>query len=186
MLMVRMLDLGKRKEKLLMIAAVSSLVAIMTCIICDFFVSKQLDWSVIVTMSMIVAWLFVPVTFGSKASVRNGLLVASFLCVPYLVALSIILEEQAVMILGGAIAIFTCLMVWFLYFLSLKLKGQPLLMIGTIFLLSIPFIMGIVWLHDSYFHRVSNSTEYSLSLSISFLLAVGCFLLNMLKRFSYK
>lgn len=184
--MMKILGVRKRKETLLIMAAICSLVAIMICIICDFFISKQLDWSVIVMLSVIVAWLFVPVTIGKKASVRNSLLVASFLCVPYLVALSVILKEQAVMILGGAIAVFTCLMVWLFYFISLKLKGQPLLMIGTIFLLSIPFIIGIVWLHDSYFHRVSNPKEYSLSLSISFLLAAGCFLLNMLKKFSYR
>lgn len=184
--MMKILGVRKRKERLLIMAAVSSLVAIMTCIICDFFISKQLDWSVIVVLSVIVAWLFVPVTIGSKASVRNSLLVASFLCIPYLVALSKILKEQAVMILGGAIALFTCLMVWLFYFISFQLKGQPLLILGTIFLLSIPLILGIVSLYDSYFQQVSSPKEYSLSLSISFLLAAGCFLLNMLKKFSYK
>lgn len=184
---MKILGVGKRKETLLIIAAICSLVAIMTCIICDFFISKQLDWSVIVLLSVVVAWLLVPVTIGKKASVRNSLFVASCLCVPYLAALSIILKENAVIMLGGAIAVFVWLIIWLFYFISLQLKGhQPLVILGMVFLLSIPLMVGIIWLYDSYFQQVSSPSEYNLSLWLSLLFAAGCFLFHMLKKFSYK
>ena len=161
---------------------ISSFVAVITCVVCDYFISRELDWSFIVILSIISFWIFIPVTIGKKNAIRNFLIVLSLICMPFLFILSSILDKQLVVTLGGSLALIGCLSLWVIYCISLKFRGQPFLVLGFVFLLTIPLTTGIVWTCDFYMNRVTNQNTLLLQLTLSSLLAISCFITSFLKK----
>lgn len=153
-----------------------SLLAIVICLICDYFMIGGLDWSLIVMLSIVSFWMFIPITFAKKFSIRNVLIVLSVICIPFLFGLSQIIEAPLVFTLGSAIAFVSCLGLWWSYFIFRKYQQQKLLAIGFFLLLTIPLVLLIVWLVDLKIESfVARQNSVFFQLSMSLLIAISCF-----------
>lgn len=171
--------------KWIVVILLISLLAITTCIICDFFITGGFDWSFIVILSIVSFWIFTPFIVRKENSIRNALIVLSVICVPFLFILSLILDKQLVFTLGGCIAFICVLSLWGIYFIFLRYQRQPFLAFGHAFLLTIPLIVAIVWMSE-LFMKSKSDTIYQGSvlfqLFMSSLLAISCFVIAYLKK----
>ena len=168
---------------IIVILLISSLLAIATCIICDYFITGGFNWSLIVILSIVSFWIFIPFTVTKENWIRNALIVVSVICVPFLFVLSLILDKQLVFTLGGCIAFASVLSLWGIYFIFLKYERQPFLAFGYAFLLTIPLIVAVVWMSELF---MKTDTIYQASvlfqLFLSALFAISCFVAAYLKK----
>ena len=161
---------------------ISSLLAITTCMICDYFITDGFDWSLIVILSIVSFWIFIPFTVRKENRIRNALIVLSVICVPFLFLLSLILDKQLVFTLGGSIAFASCLSLWGIYFIFFRYKRQPFLAFGHTFLLTIPLIVAVVWMSELFMKEPIYQRSVLFQLLMSSLLAISCFVAAYLKK----
>ena len=89
----------------------STVVAIV-CLICDYAISTNLDWSLIVLLSLLLSGVFLTVVLKANDPLRNSLISITLLILPFLFLLSILLQEKLIFSLGGSIAVVSCLFLW--------------------------------------------------------------------------
>lgn len=166
---------------------IGSLLAIAICMICDYFIIRGLDWSLIVMLSIVSFWMFIPFTFAKENSIRNALIVLSVICVPFLFALSQILDTPLVFTLGSGIAFVSCMGLWESYFIFQKYQQQKLLALGYFVLLTIPLVLSIVWLVDRLIESfVIHQGSIFFQLTMSLLIATSCFVMAYLNKANRK
>lgn len=171
----------------LVVALISSMIVITTCIICDYFITKGFDWSFIVMLSIVTFWIFIPYTVGKEKGIRNALIVLSIVSIPFLFVLSLILGIQLVFTLGGCISFICCLSLWGIYFIFLKYQKLKLRAFGYSLLLTIPLMFGIIWISNFFIESYTihrGSVIFQLMMTI--LLAISCFVVEYLKKASFK
>lgn len=167
-------------QKIYLIGSITHLVAIAACVICDYFTSHQLSWSLIVILSLAESWLLFWAVLNTKRNVVRTLLqILSITVIPYLAILSKILCLPTVLHLGSCIAVLSIIAVWIIYGLCKKYPKRIFLVVGFSFLLSIPVSLGITHLcalltHTEY-KDFSSDTFHSV---ISLMLAGISFLLD--------
>ena len=127
------------------------LIAIMTCVICDYFINEQLTWSLIVIISLVASWLLLlPLLKLKEKVIRNFLIVLSVIIIPYLVLLSIVLKSPLVFSLGTSISAASLVGLWCSYGVFLKYFYRKFHAMGVIFLIIIPLALGIPYI-SAYF-----------------------------------
>ena len=127
------------------------LIAIMTCILCDYVINKELTWSFIVIISLIASWLLMLPLFKSKEKiVRNLLIVLSIMIIPYLAVLSIILKSFFMFSLGTSISVASLVGLWCIYGVFFKYVNRKIYAMGIILLIMIPLVLGITYI-SAYF-----------------------------------
>ena len=127
------------------------LIAIMTCILCNYVINKELTWSLIVMISVVASWLLMLPLFKSKEKiVRSLLIVLSIIIIPYLAILSMILKSFFVFSLGTSISVTSLVGLWCIYGVFLKYVDRKMYAMGFIFLIMIPLALGITYI-SAYF-----------------------------------
>ena len=156
--------------------AISS-VAAMVCILCDFVISKGLDWSLIVLLSLGVCGVLLTVVINAKQPFRSGLLYGTVIILPFLYMLSMILQEELIFSLGGSNAVWSFLFLWGAYAAYVKFQMQIYRMLSITILLTVPLVFGILYcckyfLSDFTIDFYSNISFLfvTVSLSIAFLI----------------
>src|SRR4051812_25451315 len=89
-----------------------STVATIVCLICDYVISTELDWSLIVLLSLLVFLVLFIVVLKANHPLRNSLVSITILILPFLYVLSKLLQERLIFSLGGSIAVISCLFLW--------------------------------------------------------------------------
>ena len=148
--------------------AISSVAAIV-CLLCDFVISKDLDWSLIVGLSLGVSGVLIPVVIKGKHPLRNGLICSSLIILPFLYILSVLVQERLIFSLGGSIAVWSGLFLWGAYVVYVKLHMQIYRVLSISVLLTLPLIFGILYCCKYFlsdFALDSNSIMYHLSVTI--------------------
>ena len=127
------------------------LIAIMTCMLCDYVINKEFTWSFIVMISVIASWLLMLPLFKSKEKiVRSLLIVLSIIIIPYLAILSMILKSLFVFSLSTSISVASLVGLWCIYGVFLKYVNRKIYAMGIIFLIMIPLVLGITYI-SAYF-----------------------------------
>ncbi len=157
------------KRVLLFIFWIISSVAAMVCLMCDFVISKDLDWSFIVGLSLVAFGVLFTVVIRAKQPLRSGLISISIIILPFLFMLSMLLQERLIFSFGGSIAIVSCLFLWGVYRVYLKFRMQIFRVISITVLLTLPLVFGILYCCKYFlddFVMDTNSIMYHLSISI--------------------
>lgn len=148
---------------------VSLSVAAMVCLVCDFFISNDLDWSLIVVLSLAVCGVLVTVVIKAKQPLSSGLVSITVLILPFLYMLSMILQEELIFSLGGSIAVGSCLFFWGAYMVYVKFHMQIYRVLSITVSLTIPLVFGILYCCKYFlgdFAMDSNSIMYHLFVTI--------------------
>lgn len=110
----RLTDRGKRR--ILAILSAVALIACGVCIIVDYFVSGVLTWSLVVTVSIVAAWLVLfPVLTAKTGILIKSLSMGSIIPMLLLAALSILLERLIIFTLGSCISLIVIAAMWAIY-----------------------------------------------------------------------
>lgn len=140
-----------------------TIVAVIVCLICDYTISTDLDWSLIVLLSLLVFGVIFTVVLKANHPLRNSLISITLLILPFLSILSMLLQESLIFSLGGSIAVISCSFLWGVYFVYMKYKRQIYRAMSITFLLTIPLIFSILYscLHFlDHFTMDLNSSIY--------------------------
>lgn len=159
----------------------SSLLAILTCIICDLVVNRCLSWSLIVIISIILGdILILPLLNQNKKIIKSFLSFLSISIVPYLLLLSMILKNKLIFTLGTSISIISLIIIWIIYYLgkSLIFKRKYLFLGITFILLTILKIsihlLTHIFIENIKLFNISLIIETSIILTASII----CLIIN--------
>lgn len=115
----------------------TSLIGIITCIICDISMNQKISWSLIVMISTLFAnALIIPILTQKPKRINKIKYTLSITIIPYLLLLSIILENKLVFTLGSSISIISLAIIWIIHYIGKKyLKTRKYLFMGITFIL---------------------------------------------------
>lgn len=146
-----------------------SIVASIVGLICDYTISTDLDWSLIVLLSLLAFAVLLTVVLKANHPLRDSWLCIILLILPFLFILSMLLQQRLIFSLGGSIAVISCLFLWCLYRIYTKYKKQIYRAMSITFLLMIPFVFSILYscMHFlDYFTIELNFSVYHLSVMV--------------------
>jgi len=111
----------KLKRTILAVISAASLIAIWVCLICDYFTSDKLSWSLIAGASIAAGWLFIfSVLTAKTAIIRRTLLAASIIPIPLLAVFALLLKNWVVFKMGACISLTAIAVAWIIYWLFRK------------------------------------------------------------------
>lgn len=171
----RMLD--RFKQISLLTFSATGLIAIVVCVICDYFISDGLSWSLISGLSIVSAWLLLlPFLRAKNHATLKTLIVFSAISIPYLVALRCILDRPVVLSLGICIDVVVLLGLWCVYAIFRRCDDRAWKAFGFSFLVMIPIPLAITHI-VAYFIAEAKSDLSSdiLHGTITLVLAAVCF-----------
>lgn len=114
------------------------------CLICNYVIDKQFDWSLIVIASLLFSWvLLIPILNQKEQPVKKCLAALSIAIVPYLFALYKIIGEELIFKMGAIISIVSLLAIWGSYSAFVRFKNRKLFATGITFLIVIPLTFAI-------------------------------------------
>ena len=106
----------RSKRIILVIVSAAALVAGCVCLICDYFTSDSLSWSLIAAASIIAAWLMILPSLISRTKIVLKTLVAvSAIPIPLLAILSLLLNKSVIFTLGICITLIAIAAIWIIY-----------------------------------------------------------------------
>ena len=165
-----------RKRSISAFFTLSIVLAMIVCLICDYFITKELSWSLIVVISLITSWLLFASLLTKEVTIRNFLIMLSIVIIPYLALLSILLKLPIVFSLGTSIAAVSCIGLWSVYGVFLKFHKSKLFAFGVTFLIVIPITLGITHIVAYFITGITtNSSSDMFNVFITLLLALVCF-----------
>lgn len=146
------------------------------CLLCDFCLSGRLSWSLIVLLSLALAWVVTVPLFQAKVHrVRACFLALSLALIPYLLGLWTLLPLPLPFTLATAAVSLAGL--WAAYGVCRKLRHRPWRAAGAVLLLTIP----VSFLIDSLFPALLSppvqafpTPEAGFSALTTLLLALAC------------
>ncbi len=154
----------------------SCLVAAFICFICDFATSERLSWSFIVLSSLVLGWaVSAPLLAARKGRIHKAMLVLTFLLLPYLGSLSLVLGQPAVFKLGAAIGPLSLAYLWLAFLLFKKLPGHRWTAGGILVVLAPPLNMAVNGLIERVLPGQSSSSDFLINLVSCLLLGALCF-----------
>ena len=110
----RLSERGKRI--ILVIVSAAALIAGCVCLICDYFTSDRLSWSLIAAVSIIAAWLMMlPSLISRTKIVLKTLVVVSAVPIPLLAILSLLLNKSVIFTLGICVTLIAIAAIWIIY-----------------------------------------------------------------------
>ena len=110
----RLSEQGKRI--ILVIVSAAALIAGCVCLICDYFTSDRLSWSLIAAVSIMAAWLMIlPSLISRTKIVLKTLVVVSAVPIPLLAILSLLLNKSVIFTLGICITLIAIAAIWIIY-----------------------------------------------------------------------
>lgn len=174
----------KIKQNILYGLSASFLIAIIVCLICDYFLTRNLSWSLIVIVSLVFSMLILFTLLTAKEKlIKKTLITLSVFIIPYLALLSFILKQPLVFYLGSCISVITATALWLSYIAFVKLPRRKYLAIGISFLMIIPLNLLINNLTQYFISDASfNQSDNILNSSITVSLAIFCFCIDYIKN----
>ncbi len=161
----------------LIVLSASFLIAMATCIICDFGLTGTLSWSLLVIVTLLFSWAMLLPAFKAKTKIiRKLLAAASILVVPYLAVLSWLLRLPIVFALGTSISVISVIGIWCIYVVFHMMPGRKLCAAGLSLLLCVPVSIGINHVIPLFTGMQNPTLPENLMNTISlFILAAICF-----------
>ena len=171
----RLSERGKRI--ILVIVSAAALIAGCVCLICDYFTSDRLSWSLIVAVSIIAAWLMLlPSLISRTKIVLKNLVVISAIPIPLLAILSLLLQKSVIFTLGICITLIAIAAIWVIYGIFRKCKKNMWRAFGFALLVLIPVPIAITHISDYFLPQVQfDFTSDIFNSGITLALSLVCF-----------
>ena len=140
------------KGRKICLTALSALAitAALVCLVCDYFTSGRLRWSLIVVLSVAASFMVLLPLFLEKERVLRGILLAvSLVPVPYLAGLALLLNRPTVCWLGSCLALAAIGDMWCMYGVCRHFRSRPWRAAGAALLVLLPLpiaVTALVWL----------------------------------------
>ena len=176
----RLSERGKRI--ILVIVSAAALVAGCVCLICDYFTSDRLSWSLIAAVSIIAAWLMMlPSLISRTKIVLKTLVVVSAIPIPLLAILSLLLNKSVIFTLGICITLIAIAIIWIIYGIFRKCKKNLWRAFGFALLVLIPVPIAIThilacFLPQAQFDFMSDIFNSGITLALSLVCFGGDYL----------
>lgn len=176
----RLSERGKRI--ILVIVSVAALIAVCVCLICDYFTSDRLSWSLIAGVSIIAAWLvLLPSLISRTKIVLKTLVVVSAIPIPLLAILSLLLNKSVIFTLGICITLIAIAIIWIIYGIFRKCKKNLWRAFGFALLVLIPVPIAIThisacFLPQAQFDFMSDIFNSGITLALSLVCFGGDYL----------
>lgn len=156
---------------------ISFLITVCVCVICDFCITGELGWSLIVIGSLVFAWLLLLPFFTAKGScIRKALLVLTLIQILYMGILGWCLNNSMVFKLGSCISILCLVWLWCIYAVCSRLRERKLRAAGIFFLTAVPGVWGIQKIVGVFVVQGGNSSAESVMNTVFLIvLAAICF-----------
>lgn len=121
------------------------ILGIIVCSICDWAISGAFTWSCYPISAIVYAWLvFFPVIKWDQRGIVWSLLALTFLTIPFLYVLSILVEgPDAIVLVGGGVTIVVAIYLWGVFGIFCKCRARKLLATAIALLLSVPMCIVI-------------------------------------------
>ena len=160
------------------------LIEIMVCVICDYVLTKNLTWSLIVLLSLIAGWLvFVPFFRARSKVIRKSLIVISIITLPFLAGLSAILKLPLILSMGSSIAVLSIAAVWGIYGVFVKYQKRIFLAFALSLLIVIPLACGITHIAAYFVESISMDFVSDLFHIITTLVLSGtCLMIDLVRQ----
>ena len=131
-------------------------IAIMVCVICDYAMTKNLTWSLIVVLSLLAGWLvFVPFFSAGSKGMKEALLVISIITLPFLAGFSAVLKLSLILSMGSSIAGLSIAAAWGIYGVFVKCQKRIFLALVLSLLIVIPLACGITHITAHFVESIS-------------------------------
>lgn len=174
----------KMKWNILAAISILELTAAGICLICDYFTSDALSWSLIAIASMVAAWVVIfPALAAKKNAAFKTLLALCAVPIPLLAVLAMVLKESVIFWLGSCISLVGIAAVWMIYGLFLKFRGRIWCALGFTFLVLIPLPLVILYIVSCFVPQ--NPVDFTSGLfnsGITLCLSLACFGVEQLHR----
>lgn len=171
------------KRHTLVVLSTVALIAICVCLICDYFTSEYLSWSLVVAVSIVAAWgLCIPVLIAKKKIIWKTLFTASVIPIPLLVLLGLLLKRPIVFTLGTCISLVALAAIWIMYGIFSKCQKHLWRGFGFSMLVVIPTASSINHIVACFVPRDDYTfTSDVFNSTITLILAVVCFGIDYLQ-----
>lgn len=131
-------------------------IAIMVCVICDYAMTKNLTWSLIVVLSLLAGWLvFVPFFSAGSKGIKEALIVISIITLPFLAGFSAVLKLSLILSMGSSIAGLSIAAAWGIYGVFVKCQKRIFLALVLSLLIVIPLACGITHITAHFVESIS-------------------------------
>lgn len=167
----------KAKRHLLTALSVSELIAVLVCLVCDYFTSEHLSWSLIAIAAMAAAWLvLLPLLTAKEKAVFKTLLAAGVVSFPLLAVLALLLKNAVIFTLGSCIALVCILAVWVIYKIFCKFRACLWRALGFALLVILPVPVAITGLVAHFLPQMQiGLTSTVFNSGITVILSLACF-----------
>lgn len=158
--------------------------AMMICLICDFAINQNLSWSLIVAASLVGGWMvLIPLGRAREKVILKTLIALSLAVIPYLAALSYIINLPLVFSLGSCLAVIGLFGIWCVYGIFSKFYSRKYFAMGVVLLVMMLIDLGINYSLIFFLVEASESiASMLLNISVLFILALLCFGVDYVKR----
>lgn len=154
------------------------------CAVIDFGVNKELTWSAIPILSIVLVWaVCIPITMMGKKGVLISFASLNVFIIPFLFLLAGFLRKWAIFTIGSVMAGVAVIFVWILAALYKRIgKKRIFIYLGVTFLLLIVFDFLINIILSYLLLELTLNLWDMLAAFILFILAFVCFLCDYAKR----
>lgn len=165
------------KRIILVVVSAAALIAGCVCLICDYFTSDRLSWSLIAVASIIAAWLMLlPSLISRTRIVLKTLVVVSVIPFPLLAILSLLLKRSVIFTLGVCITLIVIAAIWTMYIIFRKCRKNLWRAFGFALLVLIPVPIAITHITACFLPQVQfDFTSDIFNSGITLALSLVCF-----------
>lgn len=165
------------KRIILVVVSAAALIAGCVCLICDYFTSDRLSWSLIAVASIIAAWLMLlPSLISRTRIVLKTLVVVSVIPFPLLAILSSLLKRSVIFTLGVCITLIVIAAIWTMYIIFRKCRKNLWRAFGFALLVLIPVPIAITHITACFLPQVQfDFTSDIFNSGITLALSLVCF-----------
>ncbi|MDO4261937.1 MAG: helix-turn-helix transcriptional regulator [Eubacteriales bacterium] len=165
------------KGIVLALFSAAALSAVCICLICDYFTSERLSWSMIAAAAMAAVWLvLLPSLTARRKIILKTLFAVSAVPIPLLAILALLLDRPLIFTMGACIALVSILAVWAIYGIFRKCRKNLWRAVGCALLVMIPVPIAILYIVSGFLQETPRDvTSFVFNSGITLVLSLGCF-----------
>lgn len=171
----RLSERGKRT--ILVLLSAIALVSICVCLICDYFTSERLSWSMISATAIVAAWFVtLPFLIAKRKIILKTLLAVSIVPIPLLAILALLLDRLLIFTMGTCITLVSIIAIWVIYGIFHKCHKNLWRALGCVLLVMIPIPIAITHIISCFIpERLHDITSNVFNSGITLVLSLVCF-----------
>lgn len=174
----------KLRRLTLILCSVAALIGAGVCMICDYFISGGLSWSLMAVTSIAAGWLLaLPALTAETGRMVKTLVMVTVVPIPLLAVIAYTIDMWVVFFLGSTLALIALVVMWIIYVIFRKGRNRLWLAVGISLLIIIPTEIMISHISAAFLPEVEfDFTSDKLNAGITLILSLMCFGMDYLSR----